>query len=284
VRLVDFCPESLPPERKAEWDAWSARAEAAMLKVQHSCARGEQPTFDRTIWKELKEWLFEHVFDEKCAYCEGLTSIVSVGDGEHWRPKRAVTTIDGQPVTDRNGTAHPGYFWLAYDWENLLPSCERCNRFKGKGTRFPIEGEYAFSPNDGETFTELDPRELPLLLHPFGTRDPAAHISFNSLGQPVPLSDVGDASIRVFNLERDSLNRVREKRSQRMLAVADSVFLTWFANRGSGAKQLPELMEERLHSDDDFSLARAVFLRQHIDSRLRELRNEAPVSPDPNPS
>jgi hypothetical protein len=27
---------------------------------------------------------------------------------------------------------HPGYFWLAYHWKNLLPSCAFCNAHLGK--------------------------------------------------------------------------------------------------------------------------------------------------------
>jgi hypothetical protein len=42
---------------------------------------------------------------------------------------------------------HPGYYWLAYEWTNLLPSCYDCNSFRrhgtmkagpGKNERFPV--------------------------------------------------------------------------------------------------------------------------------------------------
>ncbi|MEF9674035.1 hypothetical protein QNM99_25505 [Pseudomonas sp. PCH446] len=39
-------------------------------------------------------------------------------DVEHYRPKGAVS----------EDASHPGYWWVAMDWDNLLPSCIDCNR------------------------------------------------------------------------------------------------------------------------------------------------------------
>ncbi|MBG7614641.1 endonuclease [Brevundimonas sp. BAL450] len=60
----------------------------------------------------------ERLFHGKCAYCESRYDITGPVDIEHFRPKGAVEGDD----------AHPGYWWLAGDWENLLPSCLDCNR------------------------------------------------------------------------------------------------------------------------------------------------------------
>lgn len=66
----------------------------------------------------------EALFHRKCAYCE--SPLTEVGwDIEHFRPKKK--------VSDRTG--HPGYYWLAYTWTNLYPSCGPCNkRLKDKST------------------------------------------------------------------------------------------------------------------------------------------------------
>jgi len=56
------------------------------------------------------------LFHNKCAYCES-----DVGDNldvEHFRPKGGVT----------EDSSHPGYWWLAHSWSNLLPSCTPCNQ------------------------------------------------------------------------------------------------------------------------------------------------------------
>ncbi len=62
--------------------------------------------------------LLESLFSGKCAYCESFYSETAPVDIEHYRPKGA---IEGEPD-------HPGYWWLAMDWNNLLPSCIDCNR------------------------------------------------------------------------------------------------------------------------------------------------------------
>lgn len=56
---------------------------------------------------------------------------------------------------------HPGCWWLAARWENLLLSCTLCNQPPDKGTKFPVaeEGESGVS-------TEQEAGEVPLLLDP----------------------------------------------------------------------------------------------------------------------
>jgi hypothetical protein len=54
----------------------------------------------------------------KCAYCESPVSGSSQTDIEHYRPKGMV----------RDKPDHPGYWWLAMDWNNLVLSCMHCNQ------------------------------------------------------------------------------------------------------------------------------------------------------------
>ena len=60
------------------------------------------------------------LYYEKCAYCE--TKYLKNSDNwlEHYRPK-----------------SH--YYWLAYEWSNLIPTCTKCNRIKK--AKFPIIDE-----------------------------------------------------------------------------------------------------------------------------------------------
>lgn len=58
------------------------------------------------------------LFHGKCAYCESDYHSQAPVDIEHYRPKAEVT----------EDKAHPGYWWLAANWDNLLPSCIDCNR------------------------------------------------------------------------------------------------------------------------------------------------------------
>src|SRR6266511_3690577 len=67
----------------------------------------------------------------KCCYCESKFRHTSYGAVEHYRPKGSVKQAPGLKEE------YPGYYWLAYDWNNLLVSCERCNT-SHKGNLFPL--------------------------------------------------------------------------------------------------------------------------------------------------
>ena len=73
-------------------------------------------TYKRYKESDVKAAL-EALFHGKCAYCETFYQDTQPVDVEHYRPKGAV-----------QGTEHSGYWWLASDWDNLLPSCIDCNR------------------------------------------------------------------------------------------------------------------------------------------------------------
>ncbi len=63
----------------------------------------------------------------KCAYCEApLTEQAMLVD--RFRPASGALALDGSLSPDH-------YWWLAYAWENLYPSCAECQSFKG--SRFP---------------------------------------------------------------------------------------------------------------------------------------------------
>lgn len=77
------------------------------------------------------------LFHEKCAYCETRVMHAQPGDVEHFRPKSAVNTkLKGIANLSKNVKVppaekeeiKPGYYWLAADWNNLLLSCNTCNR------------------------------------------------------------------------------------------------------------------------------------------------------------
>ncbi|MFT7392339.1 MAG: hypothetical protein ACI9ZH_002577 [Paracoccaceae bacterium] len=64
----------------------------------------------------------ERMFHCKCACCESAYGYVHSVDVEHYRPEGAVDGARG----------HDGYWWLAMEWSNLLPSCIDCNRRRGQ--------------------------------------------------------------------------------------------------------------------------------------------------------
>jgi hypothetical protein len=229
---VPFDPEQLEGEDRAWWEDWSARAQRATDELRERVGRGEPAAFDPALWTELKRWLFRRVFHGKCAYCEGKVTPQSYGDAEHWRPKGAVTVRNGakRVVVERDGTPHPGYWWLAYEWTNLLPACEACNGGGGKQAQFPVAGTRVFDPAEAEGVAALDATEEPLLLHPFRgpDRDPAKHLSFDEFGHVSATGDsaLGHASIEAFALNRAELAGDRLEHLQR---AADGFRAAWLA-------------------------------------------------------
>ena len=167
-------------------------------------------------------------FFAKCAYCENVVVGFQHGDIEHYRPKAAVSDAWHNPVTvtepDGTETNHPGYYWLAYDWQNLLLSCGTCNqitksrvtgRLIGKGTRFPVVGFRASRMGD-------ETKEDPLLIHPVRD-DPADHLRVDETGVMIGTTFRGDMCITVFGLnERETLLNGRArcvKQTRNLLAL-----------------------------------------------------------------
>ncbi len=140
---------------------------------------------------------------EKCAFCEGKFAAFCYGDVEHYRPKAYSQQRRGGP------TFRPGYYWLAYEWTNLLVSCEPCNR-KRKGNVFPLR-----NPSQRARTPASIAAEDPLLLDPSAAKDPRAHIRFIA-NVPDGRSPEGTASIDLFALDRVELNGLRAEHLARV--------------------------------------------------------------------
>ncbi len=68
-------------------------------------ARAEKAAheFDGAIWSELKTWLFEHVFHDKCAYCEAPVRVTGYGSADH---HRLGATIDDRSELEQVAGQH----------------------------------------------------------------------------------------------------------------------------------------------------------------------------------
>jgi uncharacterized protein (TIGR02646 family) len=63
------------------------------------------------------------LFGGKCAYCESKLSN-GLGETDHFRPTASAVRL-------RKDFSPDHYWWLAYEWDNLLSACEMCSRTKG---------------------------------------------------------------------------------------------------------------------------------------------------------
>lgn len=152
------------------------------------------------LWKKSRSELDE-LFRGKCAYCE---SVIDFGDVEHFRPKGGARGLDGKSF-------YPDcYWWLAYDWDNLLLACETCNQ--SKRDFFPVSDEdKRASPEDRGSKLEREPR---LLLDPCGPENPEEEILYTRDGEIVGITERAEVTIKVLSLNREDLRYKRRERVQ----------------------------------------------------------------------
>jgi hypothetical protein len=168
MRFVRKDPKSKPASLnikkiRAHWHRIIVSRRKNLIKSSIYCDSYETTEGRRSrVIDILDQWYFQ-----KCAYCEKICK----ADVEHYRPSKAVKDINNKPIK-----GHNGYYWLCYEWSNLLPSCPNCNREGGKHNKFPVQGRHVFRPKITKTrsysFTHFRASSLyltsesPLLLHP----------------------------------------------------------------------------------------------------------------------
>lgn len=160
--------------------------------------------------QEVRNTLKE-IFYCKCAYCENKEHKPEI---EHYRPKKSVKEV----------AAHSGYYWLCYEWTNLLPACHSCNTELGKCTQFPILGTRINLPSflaNGSLDKDrcqlsksplID--ERPLLLHPeIDHPETGQYFKFYNNGKMEgdDTEERGQKTIEICDLNRDNLCELRQE-------------------------------------------------------------------------
>lgn len=203
------------------------------------------------------------LFHGKCAYCEARYDGTQPVDIEHYRPKGGVQDND----------SHPGYWWLAMVWSNLLPSCIDCNRRRGHATArvgmtlAELEAELrnlnvveqlgkenAFPTADGiwaEAENDPDPIEQPLLIDPTRT-DPDNHLRWWTGEVPVVVPRQGAqgecpravASIHLYALNRLGLVQSRAEVLRGLEAQAKMIRVLARMAMGASPEDREALLDE----------------------------------------
>lgn len=156
--------------------------------------RQRKTTFDaRKVFDDDVRAALGAMSNGKCAYCETPLSDVSELVVDLFRPRRGAVRADGRIDPDH-------YWWLAYDWENMLPSCYACNR--NKASRFPIAGRAAVAEARG---AELDAERCQLVDPADEVGSPDDHLWVDAEGRIGALSERGDVTIAVLDLNRAEL-------------------------------------------------------------------------------
>ncbi len=98
----------------------------------------------------------------------------------------------------------PGYYWLAYSWDNLLLSCQLCNQ-RYKRNLFPLREPTQRATSHHDDLAE----EKPLFIHP-AQEEPVAYIGFRSeIAFPIGDNVRGRETIESLGLNRQPLQERR---------------------------------------------------------------------------
>ena len=155
----------------------------------------------RQVLKTAQRW--------KCCFCESKIEDVSYGEVEHFRPKAAWRQSKDAKLT------RPGYYWLAYTWDNLLWSCRVCNASHKKNL-FPLQ-----DPTVRDCPGRTVMNESPMLIDPSAC-DPREHIRFK-LDKAIGITEAGRVTINALGLNREPLVESRRERLQSLLTVWENI-------------------------------------------------------------
>ena len=108
----------------------------------------------------------------------------------------------------------PGYYWLAYAWDNLFFACQLCNQ-RHKRNLFPLRDPAGRARSHRDDLTA----EEPLFIHP-ASGDPAEVIGFREeVPYPVNGDGRGRAMIDGLGLQREPLNEMRRDRLEILRSI-----------------------------------------------------------------
>jgi uncharacterized protein (TIGR02646 family) len=205
------------------------------------------------------------IYHDKCAYCESKEFDPQV---EHYRPKNKVV----------RAARHPGYYWLAFEWSNLVSTCFDCNKVgTGKGNRFPLLAGEAFRVKIAPIIAgnRFDPgqtsangatllAEKPSLLHP-EIDNPETCFLFDNKGamKGVDADGRGETTIKVCNLNRKNLLFRRQEKLDEIVWAINRSFQRFITTQNLDELEFWTFdaftrLKERGNPEKEFSL----FLKQ----------------------
>jgi len=170
--------------------------------------------------KVVREAL-DKIYKSKCAFCETDTSAGATLQVEHYRPKAKVT----------GAQTHPGYYWLGYQWSNLLLACSSCNNRKrnhfpvnsARIDKPPLKASKALNTKKSQSNGAALLSEVPQLVNPEIDPTPMQHFRFQADGTIEHKTSMGETTIKTCNLNRGRLVIWRKK-------VYDNIFNKFLKN------------------------------------------------------
>lgn len=177
---------------------------------------GKDMIFNGALWRDeiIKAKLKVNIQKNRCCYCE--KDITDGGTLEHFRPKNGWQQKAGDSITK------PGYYWLAYKWENWLYSCQECNN--SKGNLFPLDDPSRRAYN--HTVDPFCKNEKSILLNP-SLDNPDKYFKYIGL-EILPKENSAarsKESIDILKLDRPGLFETRVEHASIFWTFKDAMFL-----------------------------------------------------------
>lgn len=226
---------------------------------------------------EVKDAL-NGLYHHKCAYCEGKANSAQFSVRiEHYRPKNGITYKDEEGKAQYFDN-HKGYYWLGYEWTNLMPSCEKCNGRSAKGNHFPLKNESTrisdniiaegfFEDETNQFYLEkFDIKELEseerLLLNPEIDKV-EEHLYFLPTGEIKHLTEKGEKSIEIYQLNRSGLVLERKRLVDNIIRKLLKIYRQPI---NTHAILLKNLWEEMIEFSEDREYSRfRFFIKEYFD-------------------
>ena len=147
-------------------------------------------------FKDVKNELSKKTVN-KCAYCESELKYQEVTI-DHFRPHYAAADLEGKISPEH-------YWWLAFNWNNLLPVCQICN--SNKKNYFPVSKKRATVKYYAKE--TLFNKEKPLFIDP-EYENPEEYFYYDREGIIYTDTERGRITIDLLGLNRTDLVEARK--------------------------------------------------------------------------
>jgi hypothetical protein len=191
---------------------------------------------------EVRDQLIIKQFN-KCCFSEAKF-VGDYSDVEHFRPKGRVDNY----IT--NESEYPGYYWLAYDWNNLFLCKTRPNTSQ-KRNYFPLYNENERNRSHNDIFIER-----PKLIDP-GRENPRDFIRFRN-DEPISIDsdNRGQFNIDFFDLTHPEFEEARRTNFQLIKLAKEQVDLLLSLGLQNDDQIIIDslnILRERMSPSSDFS-------------------------------
>jgi hypothetical protein len=204
------------------WRQTAVKARSEALKNFKETAKAPEQ-WEVGVWSDAPAAYLDECFPGKCAFCEGKQTEYPI-KVRHFRPIHGFV-VDGYPPRQ-----HPGYFWLAYEWYNIVPACGACVKRTdlagGAAEGFPLNGGPVmappqYDPDPPDLWRQVHENEEALLLDPYSRYEYENDLTFDiETGHVSGRTKRGRETVKRFDLNRDALFTARSlawKRAKRRL-------------------------------------------------------------------